>query len=158
MESAFTQQTVNASTDLYGSESVSKCEVSVFLQLIGSVCLSASYQLQPINKIHWRFFWFFLFFQNINHSCHSRHFSCQTLSPQQSQQARHHRTLQHSLQLGYVMQAWERLVFSFILFAGFTSKRKEMISLLTVAVITSESREWPVFFCLKCKSTKENRR
>lgn len=54
--------------------------------------------------------------QNINHSRHGRHFSCQTLSPEQSQQARHHRTIQHTLKLGYVRaanhrNAWEHLVF-----------------------------------------------
>lgn len=54
--------------------------------------------------------------QNIHHSRHGRHFPRQALGPEQSQQARHHRALQHALQLGYVRaanhpEAWEHLVF-----------------------------------------------
>lgn len=116
---------------------------------VDSVCLPASDQVQAISQSP-RLSSFLLFRQNINHSCHGRHFSCQTLSPQQSQQARHHRALQHSLQPGYVHHAGLGTSAVFIQNVFLCRiGRKWLKNVLTAAVITSESCEWSIFFWLK---------
>lgn len=135
MESAFTQRTIMGfNTSAEKQVCVSKCGPVCFstadwFGLSFSLVSTFLYKSNSLSVFWGVFglFFFGLFLQNINHSCHGRHFSGQTLSPQQSQQARHHRALQHSLQLGYVVWAWEHLVFSFIMFAELMSKRKEMI-------------------------------
>lgn len=131
-----------------GETSVSvHVDLSVFLHLIGSVCLPAQIKSSPWFNVVACLFFFSS--QNINHSCHSRHFSRQTLSPQQSQQARHHRALQHSLQPGYVHHAGlgTSAVFIQNVFLCRVG-RKWLKNVLTAAVITSESCEWTIFFWL----------
>lgn len=111
--------------------------------------------------------------QNIHHSRHGRHFPRQALGPQQSQQARHHRALQHALQLGYVRaadhpEAWEHLVFWFIIFSLFFERereerpsrdRKETIKETLDNGSDNGHSEWPcsVFFCQEWKIELEGK-
>lgn len=108
-------------------DSLSFCSCLLLLLFLVSIysknkCLSWNLLSDQVHKIEFTVYFSCLLFQNINHSCHGGHLPCQTLSPEQSQQARHHRALQHTLEFGYVQtrnrcNAWEHLVFWFIMFS-----------------------------------------